>query len=214
MPRDLGTVLVNGPWYTGQDGQQHQYVGQDPQGNYTYDPQYPPADTAGTGATAGTTGNQVANGNSGLVQSMGPFVGNLKWGTTILACAGAVALVVLGAVPAVTAAVALALLLAAEIGLGFLGTALGQAEQWAAGDPNEPGINPLTKLVRTIASALGLGGIFGDILVTATIGGAIYYFMRKNGKTTVQVYRPSRINPAAEPKKVGPKLKRRNRKSQ
>lgn len=208
--------MGNGPSYTGADGQQHQYSGIDPQGNYIYDPNFPPANTAGTGATAGTGGTGAQGGSgakSGLVQSMGPFVGNLGWGVTILSCVAAVVLVALEAIPVATAMLGLALLLAVEIGLGFLGKALAQAENWAGGDPNEPGINPLTKFIRTIAQVLGIGGILGDVLVTATIGGAIYYFMRKNGKTTVQVYRPSRINPPRQMKKVGPKPKRRNRKS-
>jgi hypothetical protein len=208
-PRDIGSVSVgpNAPTYLGADGQQHQYIGQSASGVWQYDSAYPPA----TGSSTPGNGSVSAGSGPGLVESFQPFIGKLELGTAILATLAAAVLVGLEVVTVGTAVFWLAGLLALDAAVGVLSSAAIWFEHKFGGDPNEPGIDPITKAIRTAAKVLGMGGLMGDFILTGTICGAMYYFSHRQGVTRIQVFRPAKVraNPPRRRamRRVGPARK-------
>jgi hypothetical protein len=193
-PKDIGTVYAGGgPQYLGTDGQMHAAVGASPDGTLQPNPNFPPMyPSAGGGISAA-----AAPGSPGLVTSLLGAGKDVTIGVNLLILGALVAGVAFGAI-AVPFAIVIGLsVLAADAGLWFFGSAVSRLEKWANGDPNEPGIDPITKLVRTLARATGLGGLMGDFIITATIGGLIYFISHRQGQTNIRIFRPAkaRTNP-------------------
>lgn len=184
-PRNIGTVLVNGPTYLGQDGQQHQYTGKNAAGQYTYDPNFPPA-AQGTGAQVGTSSGHAASAQ----QAMGS------------AAVGIFALYLIGVLPVWPAVV----ILASIIALYRLSKAVRDAAAagaQAASDAIDKTKKWITDQANKIIPGLGdkIGGLLTGLVITVVAGGITYYLFRDHSGRLV-IVRADQARTRANPPRI------------